>query len=147
MADQHPRNTADALIAMCIDDTEFDLMLNKRVLRRSGAFETILQFTGGEEALAHMRTAPRRADVIFLDINMPVMNGFEFIQAATNEFGANFARSVVIMLTSSLNPKDRAMAEEFEAVREFLSKPLTVEDACDVAHRVRELIADYNEGI
>ena len=128
------------LTAMCIDDSEFDLKLNLRVLNRSGAFADVLLFTAAQDALEHLRSTPGPIDAIFLDINMPVMNGFDFLETASREFGEeSFAHSVVIMLTSSLNPKDRKRAEMFAAVHDFLSKPLTVEDADAVAERVRAL--------
>ena len=130
------------LTAMCIDDSDFDLRLNERVLRRSGAFDNILSFTGAEDALEYLHTNKRPVDAILLDVNMPRMSGFEFIEAATRAFGAHFARSVVIMLTSSLNPKDHERALAYEAVREFLSKPLTVVDANKVAERIHGLLGE-----
>lgn len=131
----NPEAGTDGLVAMCVDDSVFDLKLNERVLTRSEAFDQILQFASGIDALAYMRENPK-PDVIFLDVNMPMMDGFDFLEAATQEFGETFTCRVVIMLTSSLNPNDRARAERFEAVRAFLSKPLTVDGARDVASRV-----------
>ena len=81
-----------------------------------------------DEALAHIRANPDlQIDVIFLDINLPRMNGFEFLEAATREISEEFAHVVVVMLTTSLNPDDRERAESFDVVKEFINKPLTVE--------------------
>ncbi len=73
---------------------------------------------------------------------MPRMNGFEFLEAAAERFGPQFAKVVVIMLTTSLNPGDRQRAEAFEVVREFLNKPLTVEDVIEVGRLVRAVSED-----
>lgn len=122
------------LTAVCIDDEPMDLMLNARVLRASGAFNPILTFDMAEKALAHFRTHPdEHIDVIFLDVNMPRMNGFAFLDAAEKEFGFGFAGAVVIMLTTSLHPSDVARANSFDIIRDYLSKPLTVEAALDIA--------------
>jgi response regulator RpfG family c-di-GMP phosphodiesterase len=134
--------TSDArtrqLTAMCIDDETVDLMLSERALRRSGAFARILKFPVAEDALAHLRAHPEeRVDVIFLDVNMPRMNGFEFLEAATGEFGPDFARHVVIMLTTSLHHADVDRAKSLRVIRDYLSKPLSVEEAVRLAELVR----------
>jgi CheY-like chemotaxis protein len=122
------------LVAMCIDDAAIDLRLNARVLRATGLYEPILTFVSGEDALDHFRGHPDRpVDVIFLDVNMPRMTGFEFLEAAMAEFGPDVAGAVVIMLTTSLHPRDRAQAGRFDIIREYLPKPLTEETAVRIA--------------
>ena len=120
--------------AWLIDDNEFDLRQYKRVISRSGLVGSLTEFSFADIALETLRVDPDSAvDVIFLDINMPRMTGFEFLEAAIQEFGPDFARIVVIMLTTSLNPADRRRAEDFEVIKEFFDKPLTfehVQSAC-----------------
>ncbi|MEO0751306.1 MAG: response regulator [Pseudomonadota bacterium] len=123
--------------AMLIDDEDFDQRQYKRVLTKSGLVETVLQFTYAEDALAHIQAHPGLViDVIFLDINMPRMNGFEFLEEATTKFGPDFVKTVVVMLTTSLNPNDRTRAESYEVVRYFINKPLTQEHVAQVAELV-----------
>lgn len=113
---------------LLIDDNELDQMLYKRIIERSGLVDQTLSFYYAEEALAFLeRDRDFRVDVILLDINMPRMDGFEFLQAATESLGENFARAVVVMLTTSLDPKDVERAHSFSAVKDFLNKPLTAE--------------------
>lgn len=115
-------------LAMLIDDDEVDQRIYKRVMDRSGLVDEVMCFTYADEALAHLIANPDlEIDVIFLDINMPRMNGFEFLDAATQEFGSEFARMVVVMLTTSLHPEDERRARDMEVVKEFIRKPLTVE--------------------
>ena len=72
-------------------------------------------------------------DVVLTDIHMPRMDGFEFLEAALAEIGDGFARIVVAMLTTSLNPADRERAEAFAVVKDFINKPLTKEHVSHVA--------------
>ena len=65
-------------------------------------------------------------NLILLDINMPKLDGFEFLDAASKALGADFA-VVVVMLTTSLNPADRDRAKQYAAIKEYLNKPLTVD--------------------
>jgi CheY-like chemotaxis protein len=123
---------------MLIEDEPIDQRMYRRVLERSELVDRVISFSLAEEALEHLRSSPdERVDLIFLDINMPRMNGFEFLEAAHKEFGAAFADMVIIMLTTSIDPKDRDRAAEFDVVRGYINKPLTIEDVKEAAEKLR----------
>ncbi|MEM6826175.1 MAG: response regulator [Pseudomonadota bacterium] len=122
---------------MVIDDEEVDQMLYRRILTRSGLVENIIPFLYADEALDYLRNGERPAiDVIFLDINIPRMNGFEFLDAAMNEIGPCFADAVVVMITTSLNPRDEERAAQYDVVKKFINKPLTIDHVNGVAELV-----------
>ena len=126
-------------LAALVDDEKIDRMIYQRVIDRSGVVRRTVSFSHALEALEFLREEGRpEVDVLFLDINMPKMNGFEFLETATKEFGEDFAKMVIVMLTTSINPKDHARAKSFSVVRKFLYKPLTSEDVLDVARLVAE---------
>lgn len=125
---------------MLIDDESFDQKLYQRVITRSGLVGEVISFLYADEALAYLTSGQSKPiDVIFLDINMPRMNGFEFLEAATRSLGEEFARIVVVMLTTSLERSDRDRAASYSVVRRFINKPLTREHLVEVAEILREL--------
>ena len=110
---------------MLIDDNEIDQMICKRLINRSGMVGELISFLSAEEALEHLRNSELPAvDAILLDVNMPRMDGWEFLEAATRELGTPFARIVVMMLTTSLDPRDLERARKFSVVRDYCNKPL-----------------------
>ncbi len=122
---------------VAIDDSEFDQMANARLVERSGMVDDFRTFLDATEALAYLRQTDRpRVDAILLDINMPVMDGFEFLDAATAEFGDDFAGIVVLMLTTSLLPKDVERALSYKPVRDFFNKPLSLDLLRQIAERL-----------
>lgn len=108
---------------LCVDDSEADQFLNQYRIRKANPDVEIREAYDGEEALTLLREPGYVPDLILLDINMPRMNGFEFLEAYAAEFPGDRA-SVVVMLTSSLLEQDRLRAEAYEVVRGFLYKPL-----------------------
>ena len=85
----------------------------------------------GEEAMIWLRQCRREATfpgIIIVDLNMPVMNGLEFIQIYGQEFLADYSDTRVLVLTSSVSGKDRAVIGQFDFVRDFITKPLLSEN-------------------
>ncbi|MEM9812734.1 MAG: response regulator [Pseudomonadota bacterium] len=111
---------------MVVDDNAIDQRLYRRIVERSGRVDDMISCLSGQEALDHLNEeGSGPVDVILLDINMPRMNGFEFLEVATERLGPDFASMVIIMLTTSLDPGDVVRAQRFGAVRDLFHKPLT----------------------
>ncbi|WP_259952545.1 response regulator [Sulfitobacter mediterraneus] len=126
--------------AMIVDDEPFDQMMYERILKRSGLVDQVIGFQYAAEALDYLARPDRsKVDVIFLDINMPRMNGFEFLEAANRDLGPAFVKVCVVMLTTSIAPEDRARAASYDAVRDFISKPLGKDDVVHVANLLAEV--------
>ncbi len=114
---------------MLIDDDEVSNFLNTQILHSINIADDILIAMNGQEALEMLKqfsegqhgggdkTYP---ELIFLDLNMPVMNGLEFLQA----FGKDIN---TVVLTSSTNQKDVEAVHHFPQVKYYLSKPLTAD--------------------
>lgn len=119
---------------MVVDDEEIDQLMYRRVIDRSGMVDRTFAFRYAGEALDFLEDPGHpEIDAIFLDINMPRMSGFEFLERATATLGGKFARAVVVMLTTSLDPRDRARAMSFDVVKDYINKPLTVDHLRHVA--------------
>lgn len=124
---------------LLIDDSEDDNFFHMRTLEKQEVALQIDVAYDGEEAL-EMLTKWRQdgeqiPELIFLDINMPGMDGWEFL-ATYKDLPAVFQENVVvIMLTTSLNPEDRAKADAVAAVKEFLNKPLDTTRLQDILVR------------
>ena len=108
-----------------IDDDATYNALNKRMLKKKVDEEfNIVEFTNAEEALSHILEKNVIPDYIFLDVNMPLMDGWEFLQILTEETEGIEFNTKVSMLTSSMFPQDKEKAFKFKYVHHYINKPL-----------------------
>ena len=113
---------------MLIDDNEADNRFHEIIIREMDAAERVVVSLNGEEAIHYLkRDGQVPPELIFLDINMPRMNGWEFLEAYKDLSPAQKARVVIVMLTTSGNPEDRERAAHFSDVTGFETKPLSEE--------------------
>jgi CheY-like chemotaxis protein len=119
---------------LLIDDNDSDNFLHKKVLEKSGLVNHIEVAINGREAIdflsnkgkyANLGNAYSAPELIFLDINMPVMDGWEFLVEYQKLEKFQQGKMVVIMLTTSLNPADKVKAETQIDSGCFQYKPLT----------------------
>ncbi|WP_425638190.1 response regulator [Algoriphagus yeomjeoni] len=109
-----------------VDDDPINNLINKRLLGKVGIAENIIEFLEGEEALNKLNDIDSSESLlIFLDINMPVLNGWEFL----NKYQETFANRCdkIVILSSSIDYQDRFKAQGYKIVSGFLEKPLTLE--------------------
>jgi CheY-like chemotaxis protein len=111
---------------LLVDDDVAVNFLNKFILTDSGLKATISVAQHGQEALDVLQSTNICPDVIFLDINMPQLDGFGFLDRF-RERVACFTSTKVYMLTSSVRESDREKAFTYSCVADYLEKPLTEE--------------------
>jgi len=118
---------------LLIDDDEPTNFLNNMFIEQADCAEHIKIVCGGTEALEYLSESEESEnsepypDLIFLDINMPAMDGWEFLDKYKKIKKENNGKTVIIMLTTSLNPDDIIKAYEIPEISGFENKPLTTE--------------------
>jgi CheY-like chemotaxis protein len=109
-----------------VDDDPINNLINKRLLTKTGISDHIKEFLGGEEAFDRIKELGQNETLlILLDINMPVMNGWEFLNRYLELFPDR--QDKIVILSSSIDFQDRQRANGYSIVSRFLEKPLTIE--------------------
>jgi CheY-like chemotaxis protein len=113
-----------------VDDDPINNLINRRLLGKADISKNILEFQDAEDALAEIKRLSKDEGIlILLDINMPVMNGWEFLDKYSTFFP--FRKDRIVILSSSIDFLDRQRAKEFEIVSGFLEKPMTLDKIKD----------------
>ena len=116
---------------MLVDDNADDNFIHTRVIKKNDSANIVITKQTALEALKYLKSKKDNSEpppnLIFLDINMPGMNGWEFLEEY-NKLAKEFqSHAVVVMLTTSENPADMIKAKLFNEISEFKTKPLTKE--------------------
>lgn len=113
---------------LLIDDDDEDNYFHKLVIERMDITKRIEFAQNGLEALAYLQQENQVIpELIFLDINMPKMNGWEFLEKYKDLSKSKKSRITIMMLTTSANPADLKRAQELEDVTGYQTKPLSTE--------------------
>lgn len=130
---------------LLIDDNPIDNIINERMMLGCGFCERIHINSGSKSALEFLNNLARNYDaipkeiipnIIFLDINMPLMDGFQFIEEY-KKISAEFrAHTSIYMLSTSSNPVDLNRCKEEDMIRNFFRKPLTENILHEVMHEI-----------
>lgn len=119
-----------------IDDDPITLMLCKMVIKKASFSNEIATSKNGEEALQYFNTLKqidsneefkKQPQLIFLDLNMPVMGGWEFLDSFSTSDYADYNKTKVIILSSTIDPEDLEKSKKYPMVIDFLSKPISKE--------------------
>jgi CheY-like chemotaxis protein len=121
---------------MVIDDDEPTNFISTMLIEEAECTHHLEIVDSGMKALNFLKKATTEVaspgdfiapDLIFLDINMPRMNGWEFLTEFRKISNEHVPQPVIIMLTTSLNPDDKQRAENIPEITDFENKPLTKE--------------------
>ncbi len=118
---------------MLIDDNEIDNLINQKMIEAAAITENIFTHSGAKSAIEFLKNVEKiikthpniLPEVIFLDIDMPLMDGFQFLDQFEKLSANTKSYCKIVMLTSSINPQDLNKSKGYAYVRKFLNKPLT----------------------
>lgn len=113
---------------MLIDDSETDLFIHRRFLELSTFSKELIAFRSAAAALESLRDTTDVPDIIFLDLNMPVVDGFAFLRDFSRLPAQVRSPIRIVVLTSSNSPSDREKAFLCENVVKMITKPIRPSD-------------------
>ena len=111
-----------------VDDSKLDCFIAEKIIRNTGISESIKSFLQATEALEYIKSIPageHQRRIMLVDIQMPVMNGFEFVEAfekLPKDITDNYT---IYIISSSINENDMVRVHTYATVKQFLNKPLT----------------------
>ena len=128
-------------LILLIDDDIDDNFFHRRVITKANVAEDVVECLDGKDALDFLKNEGKYAGenkpypqpgLLFLDINMPKMNGWEFLDAYEKLPPHIKGGPVVAMLTTSANEQDLAQAKKYDIVKDYRNKPLTEDMLKDI---------------
>jgi CheY-like chemotaxis protein len=126
-------------LALLVDDNDVDLFIQKRFIEIAGFAKNIKAYNSPNQAITYLQESESPTpQIIFLDLNMPDMDGFGFLEKFLQLPKAIQEMAKVVILTSSSNQSDKKRAEGYSSVTNFLSKPLSLEALSSLKNEMKD---------
>jgi len=121
----------NTLFIIIVDDDPVSNMINSRLLKMYLGEVEVLNFVKAREALAYFQNPDKpKPDILLLDINMPIMDGWDFLSEYNKIADQSWTKQLkIFMLSSSIDRQDIEKARRYEQVSGFLPKPIDQEKA------------------
>ncbi len=119
-------------VCMLIDDDPLDNFINKKLIKKNNFAEKVIVCNDAQKALKSLSSGKVQPDIIFLDIKMPLMNGFSFLDEY-DKLDIDKNHTKIYILSMSLNPTEIEQAKRNKYVTSFLKKNLTPEMLLELA--------------
>lgn len=135
----------DLKYIMLIDDDEDDNYFHEKAIKKNNPENVVIIKTSGILALEYLKSVNHgglRPDLIFLDINMPRMNGWEFLDAYNLLDKKQQSEAIIIMLTTPQNLQEKSQAKSWGFVFDYITKPLTPDTVQEI---VKKYFSHYND--
>ena len=117
---------------LLVDDNYIDNIVTRRLLENSGFAQNIIIHESPDEAMQALRDGSVTPDIIFLDIRMPTMDGFEFLELY-DKLNIDKKRTKIYLLSSSLDPADIKSSTDNKYITQFIHKPLTKQILAEIS--------------
>lgn len=124
---------------LIIEDDFVTRFLNREILEFANFCDNIVDASSGNEALSYFADIEKGdnpmdnlPEVMLLDLNMPVMDGWEFFEIFVEKFPEFVKKTKTFILSSSINPKDLDRAQKDPNIAAFLSKPIDEDEHFDI---------------
>jgi CheY-like chemotaxis protein len=132
---------------MVVNDDEISLFVASRMISKTGLAGDVITARHGQNALQVFDNLVLNAaashevpELVFLDLHMPVMDGWEFMEAFTNKYAYVFPNIRFVILSSSVHPADGYRLKQYPMVMDHISNPLSFE----ILLRMKEKFASMN---
>jgi CheY-like chemotaxis protein len=113
--------------AVIVDDSEIEGQITKYILLKNSFAENVLIFSSAMAALVHLNKTSVFPDFIFLDVNMPIMDGFDFLNSYIKFPEQKRQGCTVVILSGTQSPEDFIRMQEYREVKAIFRKPLQFE--------------------
>lgn len=116
---------------LLVDDDAIFVEIAKRTIEKTGAVESLKVFQDGEGAISFLKEHQKEPDLIpdfiFLDINMPFMDGWQFLEEYANFVTLLSKQPAIYMVSSSVDDSDVRRAKEIPLVKDYITKPVSLD--------------------